>query len=508
MARGYRNDAALTNEKFLTIPSVADDRLYRTGDVVKHRSDGLLEFVGRTDSQVKVRGFRVGLEEIEACLSLHPSIGTAAVCALQDASSEIALTAFVTKRGRVDPGTDDLRAFLRERLPDYMVPTRFVVLSALPTTPNGKVDRKGLAQLRVDTRRRKEKPRDPLELRLASIWQELFKDDEIGIDDNFFDLGGHSLLAVVLAARIKETIGRDLPLATLFRAPTVAGLADALRSGRRQAFSHLVRLRSGGSGRPLFVVHGIFGNVLQLEALARAVETERPFYALQARGADPEQEPHETISEMADAYMAAIRSVQPAGPYTLGGYSFGGLIAFEMARRFRQQGEEMDLLALFETDVHERYLPLRDSIAYRWQLLRRVADRARSLSARHLPGYLMSKLAKVWTMTLVRLRLHDYPVALGEAAEPFKDRLYAMYQAGAREFLTFDPQPYDRTISVFRVTRPRYGVCDPLPVWRRVAKAVEVYDIEGDHDTIMYEPHVQSLAAQLSRCLSCLEKRH
>src|SRR5262249_16164710 len=149
------------------------------------------------------------------------------------------------------------------------------------------------------------------------------------------------------------------------------------------------------SGRPLFIVHGIFGNVLQLEALARTVHTDRPLFALQARGADPEQKPHETISEMADAYVSTIRSVQPHGPYALSGYSFGGLIAFEMARRFREQGDEVELLALFETDLHDRYLPLGSAIAYRGQLFGRVVDKVRRLPAHQLPGYLLAKLRQL-----------------------------------------------------------------------------------------------------------------
>ena len=509
LARGYRNDRRLTDGKFVRLPPLADERLYRTGDVVKYRADGVIEFVGRIDNQVKVRGFRVGLEEIEACLVSHPAVRASAVCAFPDTSGELGLAAFVVRH---DPHleTDDLREFLRRRLPDYMVPNRLAVVRALPTTPNGKIDRKRLAALDVERAPRAHAAaRDALEARLTCIWQDLFQVDEIGIHDNFFDLGGHSLLAVMLLARIKEALGRDVPLSALFQAPTIAGLADALRTGYRQSFSHLVRLRSGTSGRPLFIVHGIFGNVLQLEALARAMRTERPLYALQARGADLEQEPHATIAEMADAYMAAIRTVQPQGPYALAGYSFGGLIAFEMARQFRLQSEEIELLALFETDLYDRYLPLLDAIAYRCRLIGRVVAKAREMPMRQLPVYLQSKLQKLWIRMLVRLGLRDYPVTIDEAPAdgPFKDRLYAMYQLGARAFFAFNPKPYDRTISVFRVTRPRYEVCDPLPIWRRIARAVEVYDIEGDHDTIMYEPHVRSLAAQLSRCLASLETR-
>jgi amino acid adenylation domain-containing protein len=512
VARGYRNDAALTGASFVTVPAVPESRLYRTGDIVKHLADGPIEFVGRADNQVKIRGFRVGLEEVEAALVSHPDISAAAVRATDDASGELSLVAFVVGHQLDDPQLDDpqlngaeIRQFLRQRLPDYMVPTRTIVLPALPTMPNGKVDRKGLPAVTTSQARDGGAPHDALERQLAAIWQDLFKGQEIGIHENFFDVGGHSLLAVILLARIKEVVGRELPLIALFNAPTIAGLAQALRANAGPTFSYLVPLRPEGTGRPLFIVHGIFGNVLQLAALARRVDTDRPIHAIQARGADLLQEPHASIAEMVEAYVDAIRKRQPDGPYALAGYSFGGLVAFEMARRLRELGEEVELLALFETDLHERYLPLLKAIAYQWTLARRVLAKSARLSWRELPAYLWAKLCQFSRKLLVRAHLSDYPVAIDEAAGPLSDRFYLMFQMGAREFMAFNPKPYDRTISLFRVTVPRYDACDPLPIWRRAAKSVVVYDIAGDHDTIMYEPHVQSLATQLSQCLATLK---
>jgi amino acid adenylation domain-containing protein len=504
LARGYRKDAELTASRFVTVPALPESRLYRTGDIVEHRADGGVEFIGRNDNQVKVRGFRVGLEEVEATLAACPSVSAAAVRATDDACGELSLVAFVVGAALDEA---EARRFLRRQLPEYMVPTRLVVLPALPMMPNGKVDRRNLPKIAPSPKRRDGTPRDALEGQLAEIWRDLFKAREIGIHDDFFDLGGHSLLAVVLLARVKDVLGHALPLIALFNAPTIAGLAQTLRSNAGRNFSYLVPLRPEGAGRPLFIVHGIFGNVLQLSALARRVDAGRPIYALQARGADLLQEPHGTIAEMVEAYIEAIRALQPEGPYALAGYSYGGLVAFEMARRLRALGQQVELLALLEADLHPRHLPLRSKIAYQLTLLRRVALKSQVLPGHALPAYLWSKVRQLSRRLLVRAGMSDYPVAIDDAAGPMADRFYLMFQLGVREFMAFNPRPYDGVLSYFRVTTPRYDVCDPLPIWRRVAKSVDVYDIAGNHETIMYEPHVQSLAAQLSLCLTRLPSR-
>jgi thioesterase domain-containing protein len=406
-----------------------------------------------------------------------------------------------------DDAIAGLRKFLRQQLPGYMVPTRYSILPALPMTPNGKVDHKQLPepQLEEPTTRASE-PRDDLERMLAGIWKDLLSLPDVGIHDNFFDLGGHSLLAFMLMAKLKTMLGRELPLAALFRAPTIAGLAEELRSAGETAFSYLVPLRPWGKGRPIYIVHGIFGNVLQLAELAKLLHADRPVYALQARGADPAQEPHSTIAEMVDAYLDAIRSLQKAGPFAIAGYSFGGLIAFEMARRLSEQGEEVDFLGLLETDLYERYLPWADKLRYQLILANRVIGKLASLPLSRIPGYLFSKVRQVWVRCLVRAGWRDHPVSLEGIGGALSDRYYDMYQIGAREFRAFRPKPYGGRIDLFAATGPRYDTCDPLPIWRLTGKSVEVHTIAGAHETIMEQPHVQSLAAELGKCLAGLER--
>jgi amino acid adenylation domain-containing protein len=492
VARGYRGDAALTARKFVAL---AGERLYRTGDTVRRRPDGALEFLGRSDNQVKVRGFRVGLEEIEEALVRCPGVTAAAVAAVPDASGQAGLAAFI-----VGAGTPaDWQRTLHRRLPAYMVPTRYQIVPALPMTASGKIDRARLPRLDPGAAADHTVPRDALERSLAGFCQDLLGISEIGIHDDFFELGGHSLLAFMLLSRIKAVWGRELSMATLFKAPTVAGLANLLRRGEQGEFSHLVCLKQG-TGRPLFIVHGILGNVVQLAPLARLVRTERPIWALQARGVDARFEPHRTIDEMAEAYLAAIRSLQPEGPYSLAGYSFGGLIAFDMAVRLRRRGAPVDLLALFESDLHERHLPLGAKIAYQWTLARRVVRSLAALPRAAWLEYLRAKLRKL--KAKFETGPPEVPELLQGVEADLAERYRQMYEIGLGEFRRFRPRRYDGPLSVFAVPGERFDACDPLPIWRRAARTLEVFRIDGDHSTIMDPPHVQSLADQLTSCLA------
>ena len=502
VARGYRNDPALTAARFRTIPALSGERLYRTGDIVRFRRDGLVECLGRSDNQVKIRGFRVEVEEVEAAIVAHPGIAAAAVRSFPDASRELSLVAFVVPTAIT--GEDDLglTRFLEQRLPAHMIPSRVVPVTSLPTTSNGKIDRAGL-QVPQDTRRRERaEPRDALEKMLAELWTKLLAVSTIGRDEDFFELGGHSLLAAMLAAEIGAKAHRNLPLASLFQARTIAAMAELLRSGEEPTFSHLVGLRTKGRGRPLFIVHGIFGNVLQFHSLAEQLKTDRPIYALQARGVDQRHQPHKTIAEMAEAYIDAIRKVQSAGPYTLAGYSFGGLIAYEMACRLREQGEEVDVLALFETDVYYRNLLFAEWLSYQWSLVARVVRKLKILPFREWSPYLMSKLSMILHRLFLRLETAEAEDHSHEVPEGMRARNREMYRICIREFISYRPRRFAGRIAVFHTAEPAFDVCDPLPLWRRMADRVDVFTVAGTHGTVMNRENAGSLAAQLGRCLA------
>jgi acetoacetyl-CoA synthetase len=306
----------------------------------------------------------------------------------------------------------------------------------------------------------------------------------------------------MLAAEINKKTGRNLPLAALFRAPTIASLADVLRAEKEPAFSHLVGLRTEGSGRPLFIVHGIFGNVLQLLGLAERLQADRPVYALQARGVDPRLEPHRTIAEMAAAYIDAIRALQPTGPYALAGYSFGGLIAFEMACRLRESGEQVDLLVLFETDVYHGNLLVSEWLSHQWSLVGRVLRKLKILPLGKWPPYLLSKVMMIWHRLFLRLESADAEDRSVEVPETMRARNRELYRIGVREFIAYRPRRFPGKITLLRIAEPRFDMCDPLPLWKRLADGVDVFTVDGTHGTIMEDRHVNSVALQLSRCLA------
>ena len=355
LARGYLNDPELTAEKFVIDPfsTGAGERLYRTGDLVRYRPDGQIEFLGRLDKQVKIRGFRVEPGEIEGVLEGHPSVASAAVVAREDVPGDRRLVAYVVRRdGRRDP-LPDVSGFLASKLPGYMVPSAFVVLDSLPLNATGKVDWRALphpALEQAELGTGGARPQDTLELVLLKIWEDALGLQSIGVEDDFFELGGHSLLAVRLFADIEKSFGRSLPLATLFQAPTVARLAAKLREkGWEAPWSSLVVIQRGARERPPFLcVPGVGGNILGFYDLARQLGPNQPVYGLQARGLDGRAEPLTRIQDIAAHYIEEIKEVLPNGPFLLGGLSFGGSVAFEMARQLDLGGDPVALVALFD----------------------------------------------------------------------------------------------------------------------------------------------------------------
>jgi amino acid adenylation domain-containing protein len=342
LARGYLGRPDLTAERFVPHPFAAGERLYRTGDLGAWRPDGTLDFLGRMDFQVKIRGHRIEPAEVEDAIKRHEGVEDAVVMAWEPVPQDRRLVAYVVG----DVAIDELRQDLRERLPDYMVPASFVTLAALPLALNGKVDRKALpppGQQSSETSH--VPPLTHVEKIVAGIWAELLGLERVGATDDFFDLGGHSLLAVRLMARIEQFFGVKLPLATLFEAPTVRDLAAAIE-GDPVWRSTLVRLHPGGSGRPLFLIHAAGGDVFSYVELAKKLGAERPVYGLQAVAEGDAPQP--TLEDLAARYLAAVREVQPEGPWRLAGWSGGAVIAYEMARQAGSTGDSTSFLALFD----------------------------------------------------------------------------------------------------------------------------------------------------------------
>lgn len=526
LARGYHNRPDLTAEKFVPDPFSGRPagRLYRTGDLVRCSSDGTLRYLGRIDHQVKIRGFRIELGEIEAALRSRGDIHEAVVVAREDAPGSRRLVAYFVPSQASSPPSAELRRFLKERLPDYMIPSAFVVLGAFPLTPNGKVDRRMLPapeSERSETASGFVPPRDSVEARLAQIWEEILDIHPIGVRDDYFDLGAESLQAALIFARISKKFGRTLSPSTLFKAPTIEQLAKLLSQAEgRVQWSSLVPIQPLGSQSPLFCVHGGAGTVLFFHNLARHLGRDRPLYALQAQGLYDASPAHTSVEQMAAHYIREIRSVQPEGPYYLAGYCFGILVALEMAHQLESQGQAIGLLAsingtapgyamtppgvaaipMISAEVsHEagafRQLQPREKWASALKLLAR--------SARRVAFYLfrISRLHGAY-WRLISLAMKHYRSRQPHQPLPARIRnrffLYNTFWAEKE----YRPRPYAGRLVIFRAKGLYH---DPLLGWGKlVTGGIEVHEIPGahrDHRNIVEEPAVGTLAEQVRKLL-------
>ncbi len=348
VGRGYLLNPAKTAEAFVPHPFTKDPgaRLYRTGDMGHYLPDGIIQFIGRKDHQVKVRGFRIELGEIESQLLGHPDVQDAAVVTREDARGDKRLVAYAA--GRVS--SDILREFLRERLPDYMVPSALVVLESLPRNANGKLDRHSLPDpAGQDPQQTFVAPRTDMETRLAREWAEVLRLPQVGIHDNFFDLGGHSLTAVQLVSRIQRMIGNPIALLDLFQSPTVAGLAQRISGQAESATSPLVVLQAGGGGSPLFCFDPTGTHVSAYQSLAYALGEEWTVYGLELSWVFSEPWHALSMDRIAARFTAMICERQPDGPYYLLGWSNGGAIALAVGRLLEQQGQSLAFLGILDT---------------------------------------------------------------------------------------------------------------------------------------------------------------
>lgn len=501
---GYWRNPELTRERFLPDPAGGDVRLYRTGDLGRLLPDGCLLHLGRRDAQVKIRGHRIHPAEVQLALVGLPEVDEAAVLAREDETGEARLVAWVVPAPGHEASAPSLRRALRARLPEPMVPSAIVLLDALPLTPAGKLDRDALPAPSAggtEAARPYVAPRDAVEATLAELWQEILGIERVGAADHFFDLGGHSLQAARLFARIEERLGVRLPLSVLLlEAPTVGQLASAVRRARaaEASWNTLVPLQTGGDKPPLFCIHGAEGHVLFYRELARLLGESQPFYAIEPRGLDDRPERlHTRIEEMAAHYVEQIRSVQPRGPYYLGGRSFGGVVAFEMAHQLRAQGEAIAALLLFDT----------------WQPRGLRAPRAappggarpgapRRLGWRGAAAAIGYRLRRV--RRGLRQRLWRASFALYERLDrPLPGPLRNVGELTRRATSLYQPRPYPGRMVLFRArAQPARLRDDPHLGWHGLADEIEVIDVEGRHRDLFEPPYVELLAKEVEACLA------
>jgi amino acid adenylation domain-containing protein len=513
LARGYLKREQLTAEKFVPNPCSTDAgaRLYKTGDLARWLPGGEVEFLGRLDGQVKIRGFRVEPAEIETILGSHPKVRECIVTV--DTSTHAGkrlVSYFVAETDQLITG-DELREFLRAKLPDYMVPAFFVPLSKLPLNANGKVDRKALPppeeSLKAD--RNGVAPRDEIETELTALWQRVLGVNPISVRSNFFELGGHSLLAVQLVAQIERAFGRKVTVAALFQAPTVEQLAGLLR-GQAPASSpsSLVEIQPKGSKPPMFFIHGVGGGMFWgYTNLSHHLGNDQPVYALKSRGMDGAEE-FGTIEEMASHYLADIRRVQPHGPYYLGGYCFGGNVAFEMAQQLKANGEEVAFVGLINSNPpNGSYAEVRWTPAYSLKFFKNLID-----WARHSFEWAPAKRREFirWKLRSFKKRMdHFWHYRSGNGRHldvdtvvdlsPYPEDQRRLWEAHIHALVRYHPQPYSGEVTLFRSPGHQL-LCsfDEEYGWGEFAQGgVNVKIISGAHEQILEEPHVQRVAQQL-----------
>jgi surfactin family lipopeptide synthetase A len=515
LARGYLHRPELTAQRFLPHPFSDEPgaRLYKTGDLARYRPDGTIEHLGRLDFQVKLRGFRIELGEIEAVLAQHPAVRQAVVVAREDVPGDKRLVAYVVLCEKQTGAVGDLQRHMIKQLPNYMVPSAVVLLEAFPLTPNGKVDRRALPAPKLAKLREEETfvaPRLLIHQQLVQIWEELLDVRPIGIKDNFFYLGGHSLLAARLVDRIEHVFGKRIALSTLFSGPTIEQLAEALQQQENSdARTSVIPVQVGGSKRPFFYLHGDWtGGAFYCFALGRALGPDQPFYVL---------EPYKfgglqglpSFEAVASAHIESMRAIQPQGPYLLGGFCNGGLLAYEMAQQLQAAGERVDLLALVtpsSTVELRAMLTVSNSLG---KLLRFEANKQANLflRVRHALRHVYRHLRP----TSSRVQDFEKLLAIDPRLEGMFPPIEALYNdyIGVFTWLAsrYEPGIYPGKITFYWASEEPFIE----KTWRPVTEAqdsqgIENHFVPGTHMSCVTE-HIQVLAERLNTCVRQVQEK-
>jgi amino acid adenylation domain-containing protein len=510
LARGYLNRPELDRESFIHDPHASHKgaRMYRSGDLGRYTPSGDIEFGGRIDNQLKIRGFRIEPGEIEVAATLCPGVLQATVVAVDGNSGDKSLFCFYVSDPDSNVTGDQLRSHLLAVLPAYMAPAQFLAVDAIPLTANGKADRKRLTELGVQSLSGQTAASEPLhemEQSLLEMLRAVLGRDAVSLDDDFFAIGGHSLAAARLFAKIEERFGAKLPLATMFRAPSIRQLAALVRDqADAKEWSPLVAIRMEGSRRPLFLVHAIGGNVLSYKRLDTHLPADQPIYAFQAAGLKDNRADATTIEEMAYNYIAALRSVQPEGPYYLGGFSAGGVVAYEMAQQLVRQGEQVATLILFDSSVTPSVAAFT-----RAQELRKAALRALQVTLwniRYLlrtdPWSFARQKAHNFRMNC-RILMYQLRSSSRTPADGGSSSLaLTIEESFVRALEQYTPEPYSGRVMLFRTADSDYYNPDASLGWSElIPTGIDIVEVQGDHDTMFLEPQVEKLGGQITTYL-------
>ncbi len=507
LARGYLNRPDLTEEKFVANPFEPGTRMYKTGDKARWLDDGNIQYLGRIDTQVKIRGFRIELGEIETRLNEYTGILDSAVVA-QGEGADKRLIAFYRAEGStadqiVQLPAEQLRAHLQRTLPEYMVPAAFVSLASIPLSANGKVDRRALERADVELASGREyvPPRNAMEEQLVAIWAEVLKlpPEKVGVFDSFFKLGGHSLTSVQLITRVNERFNRSLPFNVIFRAVDIASFAKRLSGEERVSRDMLIPIQLGGEAPPVFGIPGAGGIVLSLHPLGKALGAKQSFYGLEHAGVDGATAPLGSVEETARANIAAVRKVQARGPYRFIGHSYGGVVAYEMARLLLEQGEEVASVTMLDSVapwvLQEE--PPQDEAAELAEVYAALASMG-GASVAPDPERLRQSEGGENIRYLASLLREGGNEFREEQIIAFRD----VYRANLRCYRTYEPPGLPRAVDVSLYRAMQGNSRLPLlPAdygWNRLLQSpIRVYDVDGDHSSMLHKVQFQEGDARL-----------
>ncbi|MEI7634087.1 MAG: amino acid adenylation domain-containing protein [bacterium] len=485
VARGYLNNPDMTLERFLPDPfqTLPGARMYKTGDLAKYREDGQIEFLGRNDDQVQIRGFRVELGEAEQALSTHPAVREAVVRPIGNQGVIVGLAAYVASDRDQNVLREELRRYLIQKLPQYMVPVSYTVMKALPRGISGKIDRRALplpGKESFITRESRAEPRNQLEASLIAIWQEVLRVSPIGINDNFFDLGGYSLLMLRMTALIEKRLGRHLPVSALFKAPTIAQLAAALSAGSADSdHATVISLGAAGAKIPIFCISG----ACQFPPVVRALGGGRPFYVLEVLSLSAGARASGSVEIIAREFLETAQKIQPHGPYLIGGFCLGGVLAYEMALQLVAAGEQVSCLFMIDSYGPNAFH------AGKWRRL-----------IRYFWNFLMRPMSSKADILRHKMRSFSVRASLKSSSYTVKSYLAEMSEAiGCQMRAVTDYRPVALfpgkllliKASIVVGTRPR----DPQAGWSGMAdQGLEIHNLPGDHSHVFDQKNAQTIA--------------
>jgi non-ribosomal peptide synthetase component F/thioesterase domain-containing protein len=490
-------------------------RLFRTGDLVRQRPDGLLERIGRKDRQIKIRGARVDLDGVEAALRRHPFVCDVGALArpanlsnahkgrerpvrFNASDGELTLVAYVSARGGANARLlDDLKETMRSA-PPHMRPKRLYLVHRIPRLPSSKLDLHALMALdevNVQNERASFAPAEPrpadgdcIARTVARVWREVLQTPLGGPEDDFFDAGGDSLKALMFMLGLERALGRELSLTLITETPMFARLCDSLREHRTTGYVPLVPLKPGDGLPPVFIIHHLGGNVAGLFPMTRRMTWPGAVIGIQARGLDGQRPPHATVEAMAAEYLKEVKVRQPDGPYYLCGYSFGGLVAFEMARRLKESGDEVGLVGLFDTTMSPLRWPLRSWLSI---VHRRMAQFAAAAIATPIAG---------WPSAVSRMGSHACK-GLGSYLKSAPIRVFKVTACALIASARYRPGFYPGELTLFTPKEREPGIPSPQAIWRKHARTLSIVETAGAHSTIFSATNADSTAASLTQCL-------